>query len=98
MSRREADLFAREIQDFRTDGLGRGTPRQTRTSRGTLGTTTNLPAASHYIGNLPSGGTNVAPGRFVPPPPPDLSMAPGLLPESIDYIVSVVLRQTLDSC
>ena len=66
-------------------------------SRGTFGTTTNLSAASHYIGNLPTGYTNVAHGHFVPPPPPDPSMAPGLHPESIDYIVSVVLGETLDS-
>ena len=97
MSRHETFLIARDIQDFRTAELGRGTPRQTRTSLGIFGTTTNLSATSHYIGNLPTDGTNVAPGRFIPPPPPDPSMAPGLHPESIDYIVSVVLRQTLDS-
>ena len=97
MLRYETFLIARDTQDFRTAELGRGTPRQTRTSLGFFGTTTNLSAASHYIGHLPTGDTNVANGHFVPPPPPDPSMAPGLHPESIDYIVSVVLGQTLDS-
>ena len=77
MSRRETDLFAREIQDFRTAGRGRGTPRRTRTSRCIIGTTTNLVAATPDIGNLPAGGTNRAPGRPVPPPLPEISTAPG---------------------
>ena len=77
MLRRQADLLARDIQGFRTAGRGRGTPRQTRTSRGIIRTTTNLVAATPDIGNLPTGGTNVAPVRFVPPPPPDVSMALG---------------------
>src|SRR5210317_1743172 len=66
-------------------------------SRGTTGPTTNLVTETPNIGNLPAGGTNLAPGRSVPSPVPEISTAPGLLPESIDYIVSVVLRQTLDS-
>ena len=97
MLRREVDLLARDIQDFRTAGRGRGTPRRTRTSRCIIGTTTNLVAATPDIGNLPAGGTNRAHGRPIPPPPPDLSTAPRLLPESVDYIVLIVLMQTLDS-
>ena len=95
MSRREADLLARDTQDFRTAGRGRGTPRQTRTSRGITGPTTNLVAETPNIGNLPAGGTNLALGRTAPSPFP--GKAPGQLPESIDYIVSVVLGETLDS-
>ena len=93
MSRREAEALLRDNHNSRIGG--RGSPQRPPTDRG----------APNAAANLVVGTPNVAttaPARNTPPNPPPTPQhntpptSPGLLPESLEYVVVTVLNQIAD--